>query len=69
MKKLLIWTIRLYQKAISPYLPPTCRFHPTCSEYTAMAIEKYGMLKGVLLGIKRVAKCHPFHSGGHDPVP
>jgi len=49
-------------------LPNSCRFYPTCSEYAVQAVEKYGVLKGLYMGIKRVLKCHPFHPGGYDPV-
>lgn len=61
--------VRFYQRFISPGLPPSCRYYPTCSEYTLQAIAKYGALKGTWLGIKRVGRCHPFHPGGYDPVP
>nr|MDH3153482.1 membrane protein insertion efficiency factor YidD [Bacillus licheniformis]MDH3164485.1 membrane protein insertion efficiency factor YidD [Bacillus licheniformis] len=61
--------IRFYQKWISPALPPTCRFYPTCSNYGLEAIEKHGAFKGGWLTIKRILKCHPFHPGGIDPVP
>ncbi|MBR0383846.1 MAG: membrane protein insertion efficiency factor YidD [Eubacteriaceae bacterium] len=61
--------IRFYQVWISPMLPKTCRFMPTCSAYAYEAITKYGILKGGFLSIKRIAKCHPFHPGGYDPVP
>jgi hypothetical protein len=61
--------VRFYQNAISPLFPPSCRFQPSCSEYTKRAIEKHGLLKGGWLGAKRILKCHPFHPGGHDPVP
>lgn len=61
--------IRFYQIFISPLKPPTCRFYPTCSEYAIEAIQKKGPVKGTWLAIKRIAKCHPFHPGGYDPVP
>lgn len=66
-KKILIKLIEIYQK-ISKLTPATCRFTPTCSEYTKQAITKYGILKGGWLGLKRVCKCHPFHPGGYDPL-
>ena len=68
MKYLLILIIRIYQKFISPILPQTCRFYPTCSAYFIQALEKYGFFKGSYLGIKRILKCHPFHPGGYDPL-
>ena len=61
--------VRGYQYVISPMLGPRCRFYPTCSEYTCQAIERYGIAKGSWLGIKRISRCHPWHSGGVDPVP
>lgn len=61
--------IRFYRIALSPVLPPSCRFYPTCSSYAAEAIEKYGAYRGGLLGMKRILRCHPFHKGGFDPVP
>lgn len=61
--------IRLYQRTISPLLPSQCRFSPTCSEYTRLAILKHGPIRGIWLGVRRLSKCHPFHPGGHDPVP
>lgn len=61
--------IRFYQIFISPLKPPTCRFYPTCSAYAIEAIQKKGPVKGTWLAIKRIAKCHPFHPGGCDPVP
>lgn len=69
MSRLLILCIRFYQIFISPLKPPTCRFYPTCSAYAIEAIHKKGPVKGTWLAIKRIAKCHPFHPGGYDPVP
>ena len=60
--------IKIYQ-FFSKMTPANCRFEPTCSRYMYLAIEKFGILKGVYLGIKRILKCHPFHEGGYDPVP
>ena len=60
--------ILLYQKIISPILPGTCRFTPTCSEYMKLAIMKYGSVKGIILGLKRLSKCHPWGSSGYDPL-
>jgi putative membrane protein insertion efficiency factor len=62
-------SIRLYQTTISEVLPPSCRFIPTCSQYTREAIERYGVARGVWLGTKRICRCHPFNPGGYDPVP
>lgn len=61
--------IRFYQLCISPMLGPHCRFSPTCSQYALEAIKTYGVLKGLYLAFKRISKCHPFHAGGHDPLP
>lgn len=69
MSRLLILCIRFYQIFISPLKPLTCRFYPTCSAYAIEAIQKKGPVKGTWLAIKRIAKCHPFHPGGYDPVP
>ncbi|SMB87521.1 hypothetical protein SAMN00017405_1710 [Desulfonispora thiosulfatigenes DSM 11270] len=63
-----VFIVRLYQKFISPLKGPTCRFMPTCSEYTILALKKYGFFKGSFLSIKRILKCHPFHPGGYDPL-
>ena len=65
----LLAVIALYQRLVSPWLGPACRFHPTCSVYTADSIRRFGALRGVWLGARRVARCHPWHPGGHDPVP
>lgn len=69
LRSVVVAPIRFYQRFISPLTPPSCRFHPTCSEYTRQAILQHGAMKGIWLGIKRIAKCHPFHPGGYDPVP
>jgi len=69
MKYILIFFITLYQKLLSPWLPATCRFTPTCSQYAKEALKKYGMFQGFFLSLKRLLKCHPFHTGGFDPVP
>jgi putative membrane protein insertion efficiency factor len=66
---LITGAIRLYQVTISPLLGPRCRFFPSCSVYTIEAVHKHGALKGLWLGLVRIAKCHPFHPGGVDPVP
>ena len=68
MKKICILLIEFYQKHISPWLNPSCKFQPTCSEYTKQAIEKYGVIKGIIKGIKRILRCNPFSKGGYDPL-
>lgn len=65
----LIWLVRAYQLLISPFVPPSCRFHPTCSHYAIEALRKHGAFKGLWLAVRRIMRCHPWHSGGHDPVP
>lgn len=69
MKYIALLLIRLYQKTISRALPPSCRFTPSCSVYGYQAIEKYGLLKGGWMAVKRISRCHPFNPGGYDPVP
>ncbi len=69
MKKILIFIIKLYRKFISPLkTQPTCRFYPTCSQYSLEALEKYGTIKGSYLSFKRIVRCNPFHPGGYDPL-
>jgi putative membrane protein insertion efficiency factor len=69
MKRAALLAIRLYQLVLSPFVGGQCRFHPTCSNYTREAIDKYGLLKGISLGGRRLLRCHPFHPGGVDHVP
>jgi putative membrane protein insertion efficiency factor len=73
MKKVIrfifILPIRFYQLAISPLFPPSCRYQPTCSHYAIQAIEKHGIIKGFILAVKRISRCHPWGGSGHDPVP
>lgn len=69
MSKLLLVLIKAYRYCISPLLGPSCRFLPTCSEYAVQAIEKHGAGYGGWLALKRIARCHPWHPGGYDPVP
>ena len=69
MKKILSVLIRGYQLAISSWLPPMCRYTPSCSQYAILAINKHGIIKGVFLSIKRILRCNPWGGCGHDPVP
>lgn len=65
----LIALIRAYQRFVSPALPPSCRYYPTCSTYAIESLERHGLLKGSWFAARRVLRCHPFHPGGYDPVP
>lgn len=70
MKKLILSLIRFYRRSISPTTAPSCRFNPTCSAYAYEAINKYGVIKGGWLAVKRILRCHPFYKGDpYDPVP
>lgn len=69
MRKIVLKLIRAYQLLLSPVLGNNCRFHPTCSEYAASAVEQHGVRRGTWLTIRRLLKCHPWHPGGVDPVP
>ena len=69
MKRLLLLLVRFYRCCISPLLPPSCRYYPTCSAYAMEAIERYGARRGGWMALRRILRCHPFHRGGYDPVP
>jgi uncharacterized protein len=69
VQTIILALIRFYKRWISVVLPSSCRFYPSCSQYTYEAIEKYGVLRGGWLGVRRIARCHPFNPGGFDPVP
>ncbi|MGP1384896.1 MAG: membrane protein insertion efficiency factor YidD [Thainema sp.] len=69
IKQLFLLLIRGYRRLISPLFPPVCRFQPTCSQYALEAIDRFGVIKGSWLAVRRITKCHPFHPGGYDPVP
>ena len=69
MKHLLLLLIQFYRGCISPLLPPSCRYYPTCSAYAIEVIERYGARRGGWMALKRILRCHPLHAGGYDPVP
>jgi putative membrane protein insertion efficiency factor len=69
MRKLAVAAITAYRYTISPMLGPACRFHPSCSEYAQQAIDRHGLARGGWLAARRLCRCHPWHPGGHDPVP
>jgi hypothetical protein len=68
MLKLILFSLRLYQRYLSPLKAPTCRFYPTCSDYSVQSFEKHGLMGGVWRTTARLLKCHPYHPGGYDPV-
>ena len=68
MQSLVVGVLRAYKVCLSPFLPSACRYSPTCSDYMREAVERYGALRGVWLGTRRLLRCHPFHEGGFDPV-
>jgi putative membrane protein insertion efficiency factor len=69
MRDIVIGLIRIYQKLVSPNLGANCRYQPTCSHYTVEAVERFGVIRGLWLGVRRIGRCHPLRPGGHDPVP
>ena len=69
MQSIVLTLLRFYKRFVSPFLGSSCRFYPTCSQYTYESIEKYGVLKGGWMGIKRIGRCNPLNPGGFDPVP
>lgn len=68
-RRLVVGAVRFYQRVISPLLPPVCIYTPSCSQYMIEAVARYGALRGIWLGLRRIARCNPLHHGGYDPVP
>jgi hypothetical protein len=68
MRRLIVLLLKFYKLFVSPLLPSACRYYPTCSDYMRESVEKHGALRGVWMGVRRLARCHPFHEGGFDPV-
>ena len=68
MKQIVIFVVRAYRLLLSPYLPPSCRYQPTCSQYAEEALNKYGALKGGMIALKRISRCHPWGGSGYDPL-
>ncbi len=69
IRRALVLLVKLYQRLVSPLLPPACRFYPSCSAYAVQALERHGAVRGSWLTVRRLSRCHPFHPGGIDPVP
>ncbi|PLX99236.1 MAG: membrane protein insertion efficiency factor YidD [Desulfuromonas sp.] len=69
LKKFILWMLSFYQRLISPFFPPACRFHPSCSHYAQDAFERHGICRALFLTLRRLLRCHPWHPGGYDPVP
>ena len=68
MKQIVLFVVQAYRLLLSPYLPPSCRYQPTCSQYAEEALDKYGTLKGGMLALKRISRCHPWGGHGYDPL-
>jgi putative membrane protein insertion efficiency factor len=68
MKQIVLFVVRAYRLLLSPYLPPSCRYQPTCSQYAEEALDKYGALKGGMIALKRISRCHPWGGNGYDPL-
>ena len=68
MKQIVIFVVRAYRLLLSPYLPPSCRYQPSCSQYAEEALDKYGALKGGMIALKRISRCHPWGGSGYDPL-